>query len=84
MTTLDLYEASGVAEKRPAILAGLKRLWAGFGRRREERMTLNALSRLDPYLLRDIGIEPLDVYDALSGRRRSILFSPIRRYTHSE
>jgi uncharacterized protein YjiS (DUF1127 family) len=80
MTTLDLYEASAIAEKRPAILAGLKRLWTGFSRRREERITLNALSTLDTHLLRDIGIEPIDVYDALSGRRRSVLFNPIRRH----
>ena len=32
--------------------------------------------------LRDIGIEPLDVYDALNGRNRSLLFNPMRRSDH--
>ena len=37
------------------------------------------LSRMSAYLLRDMGIEPGDVYDALDGRRSSVLFNPIRK-----
>ena len=33
---------------------------------------------MSAYLLRDMGIEPGDVYDALDGRRSSVLFNPIR------
>jgi len=80
MTTLDLHapEATAAESRRP-LFAGLGQLWAAYRRRREERRTLIELSQLDAYLLRDMGIEPLDVYDALNGRRRSVLLSPVRR-----
>jgi uncharacterized protein YjiS (DUF1127 family) len=48
-------------------------------RKRAQRIALRELSQLDARLLRDIGIEPVDVYDALTGRRRSIILNPIRR-----
>jgi len=38
------------------------------------------LSRLDAHLLRDMGINPLDVRDAYNGRATSILFDPFRSY----
>ena len=80
MTIIDLFEPTALAEaKRPAVLAGLSRLWAGFARRRAERRAIVELSRLDAHLLRDMGIEPLDVYDALHGRGQSVLFNPMRR-----
>ena len=34
--------------------------------------------RLDAHLLRDLGINPMDVRDAYTGRSTSILFDPIR------
>jgi hypothetical protein len=36
--------------------------------------------RLDAHLLRDLGINPMDVRDAYTGRSTSILFDPIRPY----
>jgi uncharacterized protein YjiS (DUF1127 family) len=48
-------------------------------KKRAQRIALRELSQLDARLLRDIGIEPLDVYDALTGRHRSIILNPIRR-----
>lgn len=79
MTTLDLFEPVAAGTERPVVLSGLRRLWASFNRRREERRALYELSYMDARLLRDMGIEPLDLYDALNGRGRSVLFNPLRR-----
>jgi uncharacterized protein YjiS (DUF1127 family) len=50
-------------------LAGVLRgTWRAFLRRREERRTLAALSRLEPRALRDIGFDPEQVHEALGGR----------------
>lgn len=85
MTTYDLlFDAKSAAPQRPGALAWLKRQWMNDRRRRRERQTIHELSRLDAHLLRDMGIEPQDVYDALTGRTRSILMSPLRRADRSE
>jgi uncharacterized protein YjiS (DUF1127 family) len=56
-----------------------------FSRRsRQRRQAIRELSQLDARLLRDIGIEPMDVYDALTGRYRSVVLNPIRRNGDSE
>jgi uncharacterized protein YjiS (DUF1127 family) len=80
MSTYDLlFERNSAAEKRPRILARLKQAWMATRRRRREAATVVELSRLDEHLLRDIGIEPQDVHDALKQQNLSILFSPVRR-----
>ena len=43
------------------------------------RADLLELSQLDTRLLRDMGIEPADIYDALQGRRVGLLLNPLRR-----
>ncbi len=48
-------------------------------RRRMERVTLDELQGMNPHLLRDMGIAPQDVIDALEGRNSSALFEPMRR-----
>ena len=40
------------------------------------------LSRIEPYLLRDMGIEPSDIFDALDGKRSSLLFIRMRQPEH--
>ena len=53
-----------------------------FARLREriqERAALLELSQYDSRLLRDMGIEPVDIYDALQGRRVGVLFNPMRK-----
>lgn len=80
MTTLDLYDTDTARTRHPAVLAGLRRLWASFARKRAERKTVMTLSQLDEKLLRDIGLEPQDVARALSDRNGpSILFNPMHR-----
>jgi uncharacterized protein YjiS (DUF1127 family) len=78
MTTYDLV-LEQPATKPAGFLGPLKQMWANFQRRRKERATLIELSHLDSRLLRDVGLEPMDVYNALHGSRPSSLFSPWRR-----
>ncbi|MDC9822248.1 DUF1127 domain-containing protein [Devosia sp. ZB163] len=47
--------------------------------RQLQRITLGELEQMNPHLLRDMGIEPRDVIDALEGRQSSLLFNPMRR-----
>ena len=79
MTTLDFSSSDAAPTKRASIFAGLKAMWLRFKQRRKTARAIHELSQLDARLLRDMGIEPLDVYDALNGRNRSLLFNPMRR-----
>jgi len=81
MTTIDCNEMPvelPVTRRRP--LKALRAWYIGMRQRREERLTRIELSRLDAHLLRDLGINPMDVRDAYNGRSSSILFDPIRPY----
>lgn len=42
------------------------------------RRAMIYLSHYDAHMLRDIGIDPRDVEDAINDRRRSLLLHPIR------
>jgi len=80
MSTYDLMFERAVADDAPrGILGRLKQAWSSFQRHRREKAAVLELSRMDEHLLRDIGIEPMDVYDALEARRQPILFHPLRR-----
>lgn len=83
VSILEFY-ASPPSTAEPGSFFGLlKQLWLNHRRRRRMQRALMALGEMDAHLLRDIGIEPLDVYDALNSRRRqSVLFYPIRRNDH--
>jgi uncharacterized protein YjiS (DUF1127 family) len=79
MSTYDLtYERATDAEA-PGLIARLRQRLAAFRHRRRQRAAALELSRMDERLLRDIGIDPQDVLDALKGRGRSVLFHPVRR-----
>lgn len=78
MTTLDRNETRLEASRN--IDAGfIRRLFRRWGERRRERATLIELSRMQPHFLRDMGIEPGDVHQALDGDRGSLLFDPAQR-----
>jgi uncharacterized protein YjiS (DUF1127 family) len=81
MTTMDLDElAIGDANARAPKF--WTRVSAFFARRKERklrRMTMYELSRLDPHLLRDIGIDFADVEAATLGRHLSVWLNPIRK-----
>ncbi len=46
---------------------------------RTRHLTVAEIGRLNPHMLRDMGIEPQDVIDAIEGRNSSALFEPMRR-----
>lgn len=80
MTTMDLETAligaADTTERRGNFLTRLIGRWR---RERAARTALYDLSRLDAHLLRDMGIEPMDVYDALNRKAGpSVLFHPMR------
>lgn len=78
MTTFDIDERF-VPTTRPARRNILARWFEAWRLRRRTRITLGELHRMDVYLLRDMGIEPQDVIDALEGRDSSLLFNPVRK-----
>lgn len=81
MTTIDIGRATSVAPERRSfgLLARVGEFFRRWEERRAERATLIMLARMDSYMLRDIGLEPRDIYDALEGRESSLLFNPIRK-----
>lgn len=81
MTTIDLDERPLAIRHNtdPGFIRRLLRRWV---QRKKERDTLFGLSRMQPYLLRDMGIEPGDIFDALDGKRSSVLFNPMRKPGH--
>ena len=78
MTTFDINARFGETASRPVRTNPVARWFAHWRHRRRQRLTLTELHRLNPYLLRDMGIEPQDVIDALEGRDISVLFNPVR------
>lgn len=88
MTAIDFNTMGGQipatrAKQRPRIMRLLRVL---LRRQRRATRTYLELSRLDERLLYDIGIDPLDVRDALQNRPApSILVEPMRRqFKHSD
>ena len=78
---MSTYETSG----QPAARSWLHGLLAAYFERlmnyrlhKARRRALIHLSHYDAHMLRDIGIDPRDVEDALNDRRRSLLLNPIR------
>jgi uncharacterized protein YjiS (DUF1127 family) len=85
MTTIDFEATLAAGELRPGIFARAREALgdtiATLKKRREERIILDELLRLDERMLRDLGIEPMDVYDAVYRKRgTSVLFNPVRKH----
>lgn len=74
MTTIDLNETV-LDAPRPERGSPIGRLFRRWDEKRQQRRTLSELSHMPVHLLRDMGIEPADVYDALEGRRSSVLLT---------
>jgi len=81
MTTIDLDQGP-LAIRHNTDAGFIRRLLGRWVARRKERATLFGLSRMQPHLLRDMGIEPGDIFDALDGKRSSVLFNPMRKPDH--
>ena len=79
MTTIEYNDTVVDTFVTPTRTGWLGRWLAAWKHKRARRMTLIALSQMDERLLHDIGIEPMDVSNALSGLQSSALFNPIGR-----
>jgi len=78
MTTLDFNDTTLELPARRR--TGRLIAWFRHPRhRRMQRMTLAEFERMNLHMLRDMGIEPQDVIDAMEGRNSSALFEPMRR-----
>jgi uncharacterized protein YjiS (DUF1127 family) len=82
MTTMDhdaMPFAGLEAQRRHfRLLHHISNLVAALQKRRTRTKAYQQLSALDEHLLRDIGLNPQDLRDALENRRSSMLFSPFR------
>lgn len=82
MTTMDhdaMPFASIEAQRRHfRLLQHISDLVAALGKQRTRKKAIEKLSTLDEHLLRDIGLDPQDLRDAMENRRSSLLFSPYR------
>jgi len=78
MTTIDIEDGFTQTVTRP--IGPIRRWIAAWRKRRIQRIALTELSTMDSYLLRDMGIEPQDVMDALRSRDSSLLFNPVRKH----
>ncbi|MGV3491036.1 MAG: DUF1127 domain-containing protein [Devosia sp.] len=81
MTTIDYNDTiiGRATVELPRTGNWLSRLYARWKRHRIQRKTLVELSHMDAYMLRDIGIDPVDVRNAMSGLNSSALFNPVGR-----
>lgn len=84
MTTIELSEPLSKASRANTDAGFIRRLFRRWRERREERATLMELARMQAHLLRDMGIEPGDIHDALDGNRSSLLFNPIGKPDHRD
>jgi uncharacterized protein YjiS (DUF1127 family) len=79
MTTLEFQE---FADERPdtnGFFNGLLGVFAPVKRWHGRRRTLARLSRLSERQLRDVGLEPSEIYDALNGQHASLWQKPHSR-----
>ena len=80
MTDFDALGATVPAQSLRRQPHLLRLLLAMFRRHRRAKRTYQELSRLDAWLLYDIGIDPEDVRDAMQNRPSlSLLLHPVRR-----
>ena len=81
MTTMELNDS--LPSERAGFFSRIAKLFAAWRAANRRQDALLELSHLDARLLRDIGIEPMDVYDAVNRKvGHSVLLNPIRRSSH--
>lgn len=67
MTATDIPFGLRIGTSRYDFLGALGAGWQAFRQRRRERRDLVRISRLGPRIIRDIGLDPEEVYEALDG-----------------
>lgn len=81
MTTIDSDALPAAGPNRPGIFAALWQAILQYRKRRALQRTLIQLSSYDARILRDMGIDPRDVAEAVHGRGHSLLFfEPLQRH----
>jgi uncharacterized protein YjiS (DUF1127 family) len=78
MTTLESDDLLALPEKKANLLTRIYRAIARHRAWHARQQALIQLSHYDAHMLRDMGIDPADVDDALNRRSMSPLFYPIR------
>ena len=76
MTTLEVQEFAGERRNAGRMFDGLMAAVAAVKQWNARRQTLARLSKLDDYLLLDVGIDPADLYDAVHGEHTSLWEKP--------
>jgi uncharacterized protein YjiS (DUF1127 family) len=79
LTTIESIELPAALPEKPGIFAALWQALLRYRGRRAREVALINLADYDSHLLRDMGIDPRDVSDALRSRHFSLLFDPLRR-----
>jgi uncharacterized protein YjiS (DUF1127 family) len=79
MTTFDTSDALIVAPKPAGLFTRIVRAVEAYRARRAQRRVLLHLSQYDAHMLRDMGLDPRDIEDALNARSLSLLFHPLRQ-----
>ncbi len=71
MTTIEMFKAARdeapAASVETGFLSSLRQVFRTVARRMEERRTIVRLSRYNPHLIRDMGLDPEAIYGALAG-----------------
>jgi uncharacterized protein YjiS (DUF1127 family) len=67
MATIELTERVGRSDLVRRIGNALLRAWFGYRWAREQRRTSAMIAHLEPHLIRDIGLDPEDVREAVRG-----------------
>lgn len=78
MTTYELHDIADDGRSIPDLMGGLKRLVTLFARQQSRHRTLRSIAHLDADQLRDIGLDPEDVADAMNGDGE-VLWNKIQR-----
>ena len=65
MTAIELSRELEARRVRYDLFGALQAAWQAFVQHRRERRTVVALARLSPRILRDMGIDPERVYEAV-------------------
>jgi len=77
MTTMDYNDMPASERRSLSIFPWLRTAFTSWRKRAARRRTLQSISELDAYLLRDIGLSPEDVDRGLMGKQRSIWLNPL-------
>lgn len=80
MAMIDLARASSGERVRYDLIGAFQAGWRAFLEHRRKRRVLVAISRLPPHIIRDFGLDPERVYEALDGSWDEVDPATLRRH----